>query len=123
MKQAYDHFGEQEWIFQQDGDPAHTATATKDAFDALTDSYNFRVLEWPAHSPDLNPIENLWTTIKDLVSREQVCKSLADLKIRVAEIIDALNSPDNAWYFENLYNSMPKRIDDVIKMKGFPTLF
>jgi transposase len=123
VKQAFDQFGDSDWIFQQDGDPAHTANATKDAFDVLTDSFNFSVLPWPAHSPDLNPIENLWSTISDLVSRQPVCTSLADLKLLVAEIIEVLNSPDNTWYFDRLYNSMPERIDDVIKRKGFPADF
>ncbi len=48
-------YGDVDFIFQQDLVPAHTAKSTKSSFneDGVT------VLDWPANSPDLNPIENL----------------------------------------------------------------
>ena len=47
---------EQNWIYQQDHAPIHTARSTSKFFD---DEVN-PLLSWPACSPDLNVIENLF---------------------------------------------------------------
>ncbi len=48
-------YGDADFIFQQDLAPAHTAKGAKSWFN----DHGFTVLDWPANSPDLNPIENL----------------------------------------------------------------
>ncbi|MGK1266944.1 transposase, partial [Klebsiella pneumoniae] len=46
-------YGDADFIFQQDLAPAHTAKGTKSWFN----DHGVTVLDWPANSPDLNPIE------------------------------------------------------------------
>ncbi len=53
-------FKDADLIFQQDLAPAHTAKSTK----SWLNDHGVGVLDWPANSPDLNPIENLWGNVK-----------------------------------------------------------
>ncbi len=53
-------YGDADFIFQQDLAPAHTAKGTKSWFN----DHGVTVLDWPANSPDLNPIENLWGIVR-----------------------------------------------------------
>ncbi len=54
-------YGDADFIFQQDLAPAHTAKGTKSWFN----DHGVTVLDWPANSPDLNPIVNLWWETPD----------------------------------------------------------
>ncbi len=49
-------YGDADFIFQQELAPAHTAQSTKSWFNG----HGVTVLDWPANTPNLNPIENLW---------------------------------------------------------------
>ncbi len=59
-------FKDAEFIFQQDLAPAHTAKSTKN----WLNDHGVGVLDWPANSPDLNPIENLWGIVKRKMRNE-----------------------------------------------------
>ncbi len=73
-------YGDADFIFQQDLAPAHTAKGIKSWFN----DHGVTVLDWPANSPDLNPIENLWGIVKRKM-RDTRPNNADDLKATVKE--------------------------------------
>lgn len=97
------------FVFQHDNDPKHTAKNTKQ----WLNEKDIVVLEWPSQSPDMNPIENLWFELKKKVKAMKL-KSLKELP---EAIVTCWNSLEKSLC-EKLVDSMPDRIDDLLKNKG-----
>ena len=77
-------------------------------------------MEWPAQSPDLNPIENLWSIVKRrLGTYERAPTSLGEIWESVAR--EWQNIPREV--LQNLVESMPKRMKNVLKNKGLWTKY
>ncbi len=54
-------------IFMHDNAQIHTAKLTK----KWLEDNHVEVMEWPPYSPDLNPIENLWSLLKDAIYKRR----------------------------------------------------
>ncbi len=107
-------YGDADFIFQQDLAPAHTAKGTKSWFN----DHGVTVLDWPANSPDLNPIENLWCIVKRTM-RDTRPNNADELKATVKETWASI--PPQQCH--KLITSMPRRTEAVIKAKGAPTKY
>lgn len=59
------HFANKPYLFQDDNTPCHASHATK----GWKDRNQIPCLPWPAHSPDINIIENAWLLMKNHVKR------------------------------------------------------
>lgn len=109
-------FEERNIVFQQDNDPKHASKLVSH----WLKTQQFQVLEWPAQSPDLNPIENLWSIIKrKLGAYENPPTGMNELWERVNEEWANISIE----VCENLVKSMPKRLKQVITNKGFHTSY
>lgn len=112
----YYELDEEKIIYQHDNDPKHTAKSVQEHLK----EQEFQVMLWPAQSPDVNPIENCWSYVKSkLYSYEKPASGLRELWERVEKEWE--NIPKD--YIDNLYESMPRRMQAVIKSKGYWTKY
>ena len=103
-------------IFQQDGDSKHRSGKARTWFE----ENDFKVLSWPAQSPDLNPIEHLWDHLKrKLGGYERPPSGILELWERVEEEWNKIE-PEVC---QNLIESMPRRVEAVLKAKGGHTKY
>jgi transposase len=100
-----------EVIFQHDNDPKHKSKSVQE----WLSNQEFDVLPWPAQSPDLNPIEHLWSEVKRKLNKFD-CPPKGILELW--ERIEATWNDITPQICQNLIASMPRRINDVIKAKG-----
>ena len=74
-----------------------------------------RCHQHPPNSPDLNPIENIWRHMKHRISKEY--GHITSMKAMKQAVINIWNDfEDHKW--DHLVESLPERIQAVIKAKG-----
>ena len=76
---------------------------------------NINVLEWPAQSPDLNPIEHIWREVKNQLRK--IPKKFTSKENLWDILQDIWNNIDQERCIE-LIETMPERINDIIRAKG-----
>ena len=99
-------------VFQQDNAPCHKARRCTQWFKRNKIS----VMVWPPNSADLSPIENLWHVMKQRVCAKTAIKTRAQL----------IQATEDAWasiepgIVVKLIDTMPRRVQAVLKAKGGP---
>uniref|UniRef100_A0A8R1HSC7 Tc1-like transposase DDE domain-containing protein n=1 Tax=Caenorhabditis japonica TaxID=281687 RepID=A0A8R1HSC7_CAEJA len=82
---------------------------------AFLASKKIKVLDWPACSPNLNPIERVWGFLtRSVYKNGKQYNSISELK----DAVRTEWSKIHPSYLENLSNSMPNRIFQVIQKNG-----
>jgi transposase len=96
-------------ILMEDNASIHTAKFTRQWHMRL----GFNKMVWPANSPDLNPIENVWRILKYRIGK-RLPKNLTELRQYLIEEWDRLSLDD----YEKYIKEMPQRCEAVILAEG-----
>jgi transposase len=107
-------FQDNNYIFQQDNDPKHTANVIK----KYLSNHEIQCLQWLAQSTDLNPIENLWSILDSNLSTRNPSNE--------AELFQILKDGWKNLSIDTLHNlveSMNRRCQAVIESNGMPTRY
>lgn len=102
-----------------DGAPSHSSRATMSELDRR----GIVAISWPSFSPDLNPIEHVWDTMKDYIEENypDIEGSSRVLPERLRQIVVEAWDSVSTQYLLRLIESMPARCQAVIDARGGPT--
>jgi transposase len=104
-----------DFILQQDNARPHIAGIVRNCFN----DHNIEVMEWPANSSDLNPIEHLWDTLNKRIREHQPIRNLQHVEEVLLQEWELL--PQEA--ISNLIRSMPRRCAELIRIRGGHTSY
>ncbi|CAL6115089.1 DDE_superfamily endonuclease domain containing protein [Hexamita inflata] len=97
---------------QQDNAPTHFSKYMKNFYTAN----NIELYRFPVMSPDLNPLFHCWNPLKSNISPEE-CTTYDLLNEEVKRALEQISLD----IINHLIDSMPKRLEEVIKQKGDAT--
>lgn len=112
----YEGFVGEDFVLMHDNARCHTARITQQFLEEV----EMRTMDWPALSPDLNPIEHLWDQLKRRVrARNSAPSTVEELKTALLEEWDNIPQED----VKKLIRSMKNRLKAVIKARGGNTKY
>ena len=101
-------------VFQQDNDRKHMSKKAEKGF-----AFNINnIMEWPAQTPDVNPIENLWTDVKKAV---HICNPTSNEALWMVIKESWQRIPINRY--QDSVDSMSRRCAAVIANKEYSTKY
>ncbi|KAL6466679.1 hypothetical protein MHYP_G00244830 [Metynnis hypsauchen] len=112
----WEQCGDGPFLFQHHCAPVHKARSIK----TWMSEFSVEELDWPAQSPDLNPMEHLWDELE---------QRLRERLFRPTSVSDLINALQEEWAkipistLLNIVESLPRRVEAVITAKGGPTSY
>lgn len=102
-----------QWLFQQDNDPKHSSYLVQE-----WRIYHCKQLKTPPQSPDLNPIEHVWSILDKKIRMHHIT-SKDSLRNAISTEWEKITSQET----RNLVGSMKRRLEAVILANGGPTKY
>jgi hypothetical protein len=109
--------------FQQDNARIHNFGGTPEWLQEHAISY----IDWPPHSPDLNPIEHMWAALKRKLYR--LYPHIRNLNNNEADRAELIRCLELAWEAlppelpRRLIESLPRRLRAVRRARGYYTKY
>ena len=103
-----------EWAMQQDNDPKHRAHIVTH----WLKEKEVELLKWPPFSPNLNPVEHMWDEVERRMKKEKL-KNETELKQSLLRVWHGIGTDVT----KKLVDSVPNRLNEVIRMNGYPTRY
>jgi hypothetical protein len=103
------------WILVQDNDPKHKSAASKKVLDIIAPD---RLPDWPANSPDFNPIEDVWS----MLEHELQAKGPKDIRSLKSNLTKAWENLDMSKVRTSI-ESLPRRLEQCIGLNGERTSY
>jgi transposase len=105
----------EKWVFLQDNDPKHKA---RGSLSLLQELCGTRQIAHPPNSPDLNPVEDIWSYLDRKVKAKKI-KSIAALKRFLIKEWKELPWTE----IRKSVDSMPRRLEECRKLQGKRTKY
>lgn len=100
-------------LFMHDNAPPYTALLTREDMERE----GLTAITWPAYSPDLNPIENVWNVMKDYIQAYYpAVMTPTQLKAAIKDVWEAIEPS----FLDTLVKSMDDRVWAVFWNDGGP---
>ena len=125
LKDQIPQFYTEGMLFQQDNARIHI---TPLVLTWLDETGIARIDDWPPYSPDLSPIEHIWSELRDCLLRYYDDKGSISVEGRnqeekVQRALTAAFDDVSEWYIHRCTSSFLKRLDAVIAAEGWYTKY
>ena len=103
-----------QWYLQEDNDPSH-GKRSRGLAEHLREQNSIPKLHHPGNSPDLNPMEGIWSILKQRVSR-RAWNDIEELKGILQEEWDQITQEE----IQARIREMPERCKYLVETGGAP---